>query len=116
VSIEKLDDGSFSNAARRLTLKTISIEKIFAFLVAFHSAFATFETLTSDPPEKTFAFVTIRRMSEGTELEVMRRSQRNWIDQRLKSLLIHMGSLETDKTHMRVCQRLRSLDLPGLHH
>ena len=41
-------------------------------------------------------------MSEGTELEVVRCGQRDWIDQGLKSLLVHMSSLDGDERRVSV--------------
>ena len=81
-----------------LTLKTIGVEKIFAFLVTLDSTFSTFETLSGDTPEKSFTFITVRRMSERTEFKIMRGRQRDGIDQCLQCLLVNMRALQQDKS------------------
>jgi len=67
----------------RLTLNTVSVEQIFAFLVSCESTFSTPQTLTSQTPQQTFALNAERRRSGRQHNKVVWSCTRDWINESL---------------------------------
>lgn len=82
-----------ASSSFRLTLQAVGVEQVLAFFVAFDAAFGTANTLASDAPQKTFAFVAIGRRRGRPRLEVVRSRARDWINQTLQCFLVDVHFL-----------------------
>lgn len=76
-----------------LTLQAVGVQQILALLVAFDSTLGTPHALAGDPPQQSFTLVAICWRRGRPRNEIVRGCAADWVDQRLKSFLIHVHFL-----------------------
>lgn len=76
-----------------LTLQAVGVQEVLALFVTFNTALHTSHSLSSDAPEKTFAFVAVGRRCSSPGDEIVRSSRRYRIDHRLQGFLVHVHLL-----------------------
>lgn len=72
------------------TLQTVGVEKVLALLVALDTAFRAPNALARDSPQQALALVAISGRGGTPQDEIVRRRRGNGINQRLKTLLVHV--------------------------
>ena len=88
-----------------LTLKTVSVKEILAFLMALDATLGAAHTLASETPEKTFTLEAVSRRGGGPHDEIVRCCGRYRVDKRLQRLLIHVHFLWVEQTFQYVIKR-----------
>lgn len=77
-----------------LTLQTVGIEQILAFIVAFHAALGAAHALSGDTPEQPLALVAVGGRGGCPHLEVVWSSGGDGVDQSLQGLFINVTFLQ----------------------
>lgn len=73
-----------------LTLQTVSVQQLLAFLMHFDPALRTTHTLPRDAPQQTLALIAVGGRGGRPHLEIVRRGAGDGVDQSLEGLLVHM--------------------------
>lgn len=76
-----------------LTLKTIRIEQVFAFLMALDTAFRAAYTLSGKPPQQALALEAVGWWCGRPHNKVVGGGTGDGVDQGLQGLLVHMHFL-----------------------
>ena len=79
------------------TLKAVSIEQVFAFLMRLDAALGAADALAGEPPQQPLTLEAVGRRRGRPHHEVVRRGGRDRVDQRLQCLLVHMHFLVGEK-------------------
>lgn len=80
-----------------LTLETISIQEVLAFLVSLHAALCAPHPLPSETPEQPLALEAICGRRGRPYDEVVRRGTGNRVDERLQCLLVNVHLLQFER-------------------
>ncbi len=85
-----------------LTLQAVSIEQVFALLMALDAALCAADALPRQAPQQPLALEAVRRGRGRPHEEVVRRRRADRVDERLQRLLVHVLLLQGK------CERIES--------
>lgn len=80
-----------------LTLQAVCVEELLTLLVTFDPTLGASHALACDTPQQSFALVAVRRSRRRPNVEVMRRSAGDRVDESLQRFLIHVVLLQAKR-------------------